>query len=80
MLKRTLLSALGGVAFSAALLAVPSANAACQGYCADKTLKDGCESTYQGCTIQYDANDKPYHVDCFYTNSCGPAPEEPPAT
>jgi hypothetical protein len=70
MLKQLLLSCLAGVVFTIVALATPSANAACQGYCADKYLKNGCELGYAGCTIYYDANDKPTDVDCFYTGSC----------
>jgi len=44
--------------------------AACQGYCADKLLKNGCEHSYAGCTIHYDANDRPYDADCFYVGTC----------
>ena len=79
MIKQLLFSCLAGVVFTIVALATPSANAACQGYCADKTLKNGCELPYAGCTIHYDANDRPIDVDCFYAGSCdGPAPEGPP--
>jgi hypothetical protein len=78
MIKQLLLSGVAGVVFTIVALGTPSANAACQGYCADKKLKDGCELGYAGCTIYYDANDKPYNADCFYTGACdGPLPEEP---
>jgi len=70
MIKRILLSSLAGVALTALVMAAPAAGAACQGYCADKTIKNGCELGYAGCTIHYDANDKPTDVDCFYTGAC----------
>jgi hypothetical protein len=77
MLKQLLLSSLAGVALSAIIMATPTVNAACQGYCADKKLKNGCELGYAGCTIYYDANDRPTDVDCFYTGACdGPLPVE----
>ena len=72
MIKRILLSSLAGVFLTALLMATPIADAACQGYCADKKLQNGCELGYAGCTIYYDANDKPYDVDCFYTGACEP--------
>ncbi len=71
MIKQILLSSLGGVFVTLALLATPSTNAACQGYCSDKKLQEGCELGYAGCTISYDANDKPHSVTCAYTGSCG---------
>ena len=70
MIKQLLLSCLAGVVLTAVALATPSANAACQGYCADKKLKNGCELGYAGCTIYYDENDRPTDVDCFYTGAC----------
>ena len=72
MIKRILLSSLAGVFLTALLMAAPIANAACQGYCADKKLQNGCELGYAGCTIYYDANDHPIDVDCFYTGACEP--------
>lgn len=72
MIKQILISAFGGFVVTVLLLATPSTNAACQGYCADKYLENGCELGYAGCTIYYDANDKPHDVDCFYTGSCVP--------
>ena len=70
MLKQLLLSGLAGVVLTAIVMASPNASAACQGYCADKHLKNGCELGYAGCTIYYDANDRPTDVDCFYTGAC----------
>jgi hypothetical protein len=70
MLKQLLLSCLAGVVFTIVAVATPSANAACQGYCADRYLKSGCELGYAGCTIYFDANDNPTDVDCYYTGSC----------
>ena len=54
MLKQLLLSGLAGVVLTAIVMASPNASAACQGYCADKHLKNGCELGYAGCTIYYD--------------------------
>lgn len=70
MFKQLLLSCLAGVVLTVMALVTPSANAACQGYCADRHLSGGCELGYAGCTIYYDANDRPTDVDCFYTGSC----------
>ena len=71
MIKQILLSSLAGAFVTMIFLATPNANAACQGYCADKLLRNGCESTYAGCNITYDANDKPQNVTCAYVGSCG---------
>ena len=71
MIKQIVLSSLAGVVVTLIFLTTPTANAACQGYCADKKLTNGCESTYAGCTISYDANDKPQSVTCAYVGSCG---------
>lgn len=80
MLKQLLLSSFAGVLITLMFAATPIAGAACQGYCADKKLVNGCELSYAGCTIYYDANDKPYNADCFYVGACeGPLPEAPPA-
>lgn len=70
MLKQLLLSCLAGVILTAAVMVPPAVDAACQGYCADKHLENGCELPYAGCTIYYDANDRPMDVDCFYSGSC----------
>jgi len=70
MLKQLLLSCLAGVILTIVAVATPSAKAACQGYCADRYLRNGCELGYAGCTIYYDANDHSTDVDCFYTGSC----------
>lgn len=72
MFKQLLFSCLAGVILTALALATPKASAACQGYCADKYLENGCELGYAGCTIYYDANDRPHDVDCFYTGTCIP--------
>jgi hypothetical protein len=71
MIKQILLSSVAGVFVTLVFLAPPNANAACQGYCADKKLVNGCEMTYSGCNISYDANDKPYSATCAYVGSCG---------
>lgn len=70
MIKQILLSALTGVFVTVIFLATPNANAACQGYCSDKRLVNGCELTYAGCVISYDQNDRPLNVSCSYTGAC----------
>jgi len=70
MIKQILLSSLAGAFVTVMFLATPNANAAYQGYCADKKLVNGCEATYAGCTISYNAQDKPVSADCSYTG-CG---------
>jgi hypothetical protein len=72
MIRRTIFSLVAGILFGASLLASPVVNAACQGYCADHTVKNGCTSDYAGCTMSYDAQGKLDNVDCFYVNSCAP--------
>ncbi len=70
MIKQLLLSSFAGVFLTLLFLASPGVEAACQGYCADRHLSNGCELGYAGCTIYYDANDRPTDVDCFYTGAC----------
>jgi hypothetical protein len=70
MVKRILLSSLAGVFLTTLVMAAPVADAACQGYCADRKLQNGCELGYAGCTIYYNGNDQPVDVDCFYTGAC----------
>jgi hypothetical protein len=43
MVKQILLSSLAGVFVTLMFLLTPSAGAACQGYCSDKKLVNGCE-------------------------------------
>ena len=75
MLKQTLLSWFAGVLVTGLFLATPGVKAACDGYCADKQLQNGCERSYAGCTKYYDANDKLYDVDCLYVGDCPPLAE-----
>lgn len=70
MLRKTFLSIAAGVLFTALLSAAPAVNAACQGFCADRHIANGCVSDYAGCTIHYDANDNPMDAECFYVNTC----------
>ena len=70
MVKRILLSSLAGVFLTALLMAAPAAGAACQGYCADIKLQNGCELGFAGCTIHYDAKGRPMEAECFYTGAC----------
>ena len=70
MIRQILLSSLAGVFLTILLLATPKADAACQGYCAEKLLIDGCELGYAGCTIHYNAKDRPQEVVCYYTGVC----------
>lgn len=72
MIRRTIFSLVAGILFGVFLLSSPVANAACQGYCADHTVKNGCTSDYAGCTMSYDAHGNLDNVDCFYVNSCAP--------
>lgn len=72
LLKQLLLSCLAGVALTAIVMATPNVNAACQGFCADIYLKNGCQLGYAGCTISYDAKHQPENVECFYTGACDP--------
>lgn len=74
MIKQILLSSLAGVLVTIAFLATPTANAACQGYCADKSVKNGCELGFAGCAMYYDSTGKLLDVDCFYS---GRACDEP---
>lgn len=77
MIRKMLLSSFAGVFLTTILMLTPSALAACQGYCADKLLINGCEYPYAGCTIHYDQNDRPYNVTCYYfVPPC--AQEDPP--
>ena len=72
MIRRTIFALVAGMLFGASLLAAPVANAACQGFCADHTVKNGCVSDFAGCTMYYDAGGKLENVDCFYVNTCVP--------
>lgn len=73
MIKQMLLSSLAGIFVTAMFLVAPSSvKAACQGFCADVLLINGCQYPYAGCAIYYDANDNPYNVVCYYSGgSCG---------
>lgn len=69
MLKKLLLSCLGGVVLTITGMATPTVYAsACQGYCAEKKIKNGVEETFAGCTMYYDAQSRLQNVDCFYTS------------
>ena len=70
MIRRTFFSLFAGLLFGAFLVATPIVEAACQGYCADHTVKNGCVSDFAGCTMYYDANGNLENVDCFYVNTC----------
>ena len=70
MIKKTLLSLAAGVLLTAVLSAAPVAEAACQGFCADRHISGGCISDYAGCTIHYDSNDNPIDAECFYVGTC----------
>ena len=72
MIRRTIFSLVAGILFGASLPASPIANAACQGYCADHTVKNGCISDFAGCSMHYDAGGNLENVDCFYVNTCVP--------
>lgn len=72
MLRQTAFSLFAGILFAIFLAAAPPVSAACQGYCADHTIKNGCTSDFAGCTMHYNANGQLEHVDCFYVNTCVP--------
>jgi hypothetical protein len=72
MIKRTLFPLVAGLIFGGILLVTPSAQAACQGYCADHHIKNGCVSDFAGCTMYYDGNGNLENVDCFYVGTCLP--------
>ena len=72
MIRRTAFSLFAGIFFAIFLAATPAVNAACQGFCADHTMKNGCQSDFAGCTMHYDAGGNLEHVDCFYVNTCAP--------
>jgi hypothetical protein len=81
MIKKMPLSSLAGIFATVLFLATPSAEAACQGFCADILLINGCQHAYTGCTITYDAQHKPLNVTCSYAAGCnGFAPESGPET
>ena len=70
MIRRTIFSLVAGILFGASLLATPAVKAACQGWCADRTMKNGCLSEFAGCTMSYDAKGNLDNVDCYYVNTC----------
>jgi hypothetical protein len=70
MIKKILLSVAAGVFLTAVFSVTPVAEAACQGFCADRHLEGGCVSDYAGCTIHYDSNDNPIDAECFYVGTC----------
>lgn len=70
MIRKSILSILGGVVFAAILTFATSAKAGCFGLCADRIG----DYTYAGCTITiYD--DGSGYVDCYYTH--GDQPRDP---
>lgn len=75
MLKRTLLSFLAGSFLAVMLVAAPRVQAACQGYCADQMVKNGCHFTYDGCDMQYDADGNLMNVTCYYVGMDGCLPD-----
>jgi len=70
MIRRTIFSLAAGIFIGAFFLATPAVKAACQGWCADRTMKNGCLSEFAGCTMSYDANGNLDNVDCFFVNAC----------
>jgi len=69
MLKQLLLSCLGGVVLTVSVMATPTVNAACDGYCADRKISNGQTEYFAGCTMYYDANSQLQNVECAYTSS-----------
>ena len=70
MIKKMLLSSLAGIFATALFLATPGVEAACQGFCADILLINGCQHPYTGCSITYDAQHRPINVTCYYGAGC----------
>jgi hypothetical protein len=70
MIRRIIFSLVAGIFLGASLLATPAVKAACQGYCADHTMKNGCLSDFAGCMMSYDKNGQLDNVDCFFVNTC----------
>ena len=70
MFKKILLSSLAGIFATAIFLATPSAEAACDGFCADIVLINGCKYAYTGCNITYDALRRPMSGSCYYAAGC----------
>lgn len=69
MIRKSLLTMAAGVFLTALLSAAPAAMAACQGYCADRMMKNGCALSYAGCEMSYDEHDNLVNVDCFYVGA-----------
>jgi hypothetical protein len=79
MVRKMLLSSFAGVVLTAILMITPSALAACQGYCADKLLINGCEYPYYGCYIWYDQYGNAQNAYCYYsTPPCAQEGDPPP--
>ena len=78
MFKKMLLSSLAGIFATALFLATPGVEAACQGFCADILLINGCQRAYTGCTITYDAYGNPISVTCYYQTAYQAGCYEPP--
>jgi hypothetical protein len=69
MLRRLLRPLMGLIlVFSLSLALPPLVRAACEGYCADRSVSSG---DYNGCTIHRDASDQVYCVQCYYSGSRG---------
>jgi hypothetical protein len=66
MIRKSILSILGGVLFAAALTFASPAKAACAFFCADRIG----DYVFQGCVVGVD------HVTCFYTYE-PPPPDNP---
>ena len=67
MFKRTMFSLLGAAVLGTLLSVGPSVMAACDGWCADRTLYNGRQLDYAGCTLSYDQNHNVDGVTCFYS-------------
>lgn len=79
MIRRSILSVLGGVVFAAALSLGVVANAGCFGFCPDRIGNYLWE--YCNITFVYDRNTGDIvgiaGVECLYTDTTGAAPVDP---
>jgi hypothetical protein len=86
MIRKSLLSIVGGIVIGLALSFGGGANAACNGNCSNGGPQgDGCTTTYEGCTCvmrcpTYPEGPCTQVCTCVYSLDCGPAPEEPPVS
>lgn len=82
MIRRSILSVLGGVVFAAALSLGVVANAACYGRCPDTIGKYIFTDCYLTIAFDADTGEALYvaSVDCYYVDGSGSAPVDPHIT